>query len=58
MGPGNSTVKFLAGEILENGDQKTLIYRELKIRNGILYRGESAMGKVSSATLSALFLTI
>jgi hypothetical protein len=42
----------------ENHRPKTLINKQLKIRNGILYRGESAMGKVSSATLSALFLTI
>jgi hypothetical protein len=28
----------------ENGDLKTLINRQLKIRNGILYRGESTMG--------------
>jgi hypothetical protein len=26
-----------------NETQKTLIYRQLKIQNGILYRGESAM---------------
>jgi hypothetical protein len=42
----------------ENHRQKTLIYVHLKIQNVILYRGESAMGKVSSATLGPLFLRI
>jgi hypothetical protein len=32
----------------ENGVLKTLIYRQLKIQNKATYRGESAMGKVSS----------
>jgi hypothetical protein len=40
------------------GDPKTLVYVHLKNQNVILYRGESAMGKVSSETLGPLFLRI
>jgi len=36
--------KSMPGGNPENGDLKTLINRQLKIPNGILYRGESAMG--------------
>jgi hypothetical protein len=32
----------------ENWTRKTLIYRQFKIQNKATYRGESAMGKVSS----------
>jgi hypothetical protein len=42
----------------ENHRQKTLINKQFKIQNVILYRGESAMGKVSSATLGPLFIRV
>jgi hypothetical protein len=42
----------------ENRRPKTLIFRDRKIPNGILYTGESAMGKVSSATLKWLIQRI
>jgi len=32
------------GKSSKTGTKKTLIYVQLKIRNGILYRGESATG--------------
>jgi hypothetical protein len=49
-GPESNRQKSLAGEILENGDPKTLVYVHLKIQNKATYRGESAMSKVSSET--------
>jgi hypothetical protein len=43
-GPESNRQKSLAGEILENGDPKTLVYVHLKNQIVILYRGESATG--------------
>jgi hypothetical protein len=57
-GPESNRQKSCPREILENGNRKTLIYVLRKIQNVILYRGESAMGKVSSATLGALFIRV
>jgi hypothetical protein len=42
----------------ENGDLKTLINKQLKIQNSTGSRVVSAMGKVSSETLGALFIRV
>jgi hypothetical protein len=46
--------KTLPGEMLGIGDLKTLINKQFKIQNITPYRGESAMGKVSSEKLKWL----